>query len=264
MRRIVLLVSSLIAGLPGLSGDAVAQGGAVLVLETNEPKAMVFADSLWLGPASRAVFTLPPGVRVLRLVPPAVDAWTIEPRQVDLAALPPGDTLRLHLPFPYHYRVESIPFGAPVYLATDSGRVRLGETPLTYRSPAPLQGDLVIDLPGFERERRPAGTALWNRHVVALTPVAAAAAAFPGAEVDWQPPGKHRAWIDYAAVGTALAAGALAVHFKMKADRRFDHYQRTGDPRLRPAIERYDLYSGIALGVSQISLGFFAIRLLLR
>ena len=56
----------------------------------------------------------------------------------------------------------------------------------------------------------------------------------------------------------------MAVHFKFKADRRYDRYVETGDPALRPAIKRYDTYSGVALGVMQAGAGLFAVRLILR
>ena len=244
------------------AGVSFGQSGAVLLLETNDPHAMVFADSVWLGPASKATFVLPEGARVLRLVPPAADAWSIESLHAPLGDLAPGDTLALKLPFPYYYRVETIPFGASVYGVSADGRVKLGETPLTYRSDAPLSGELVIDKRGYETVRVAAGARVWNRHVFALKPVASSAGAPP--EVSWRPPKRRRVWIDYVAVGTAVAAGALAVHFKTKADHRFDRYRETGDPALRPTIERFDTYSGIALGVSQAGLGLFAIRLIFR
>ncbi|WP_456428600.1 hypothetical protein [Rhodocaloribacter sp.] len=246
------------------TGVSLGQSGAVLLLETNDPHAMVFADSVWLGPASKAAFVLPDGARVLRLVPPAADAWSIETLHAPLGDLAPGDTLALRLSFPYYYRVETIPFGASVYGVSRSGRVKLGETPLTYRSDAPLTGELLIDRPGYETVHVEAGAKVWNRYVFALEPVALASSGDAPPEISWQPPKKRRVWIDYVAVGTAVAAGALAVHFKTKADHRFDRYRETGDPALRPTIERFDTYSGIALGVSQVGLGVFAIRLIFR
>lgn len=240
------------------------QAGRVLLLETNAPEAMVYADTLWLGPASRHTFVLPQGAATLRLVPPVIGSWTLEPRVVDLTAYPGVDTLRLAVPFAYHYRIESLPSGAPVYLEVEGRRQLVGRTPLTYRSEEPIRYAFVLDRPGYQQVTLTPGDDLWNRHMVVLKPVMSLPGTQPDAQVNWRPPRQHRAWIDYAAVGTALAAGVLAVHFKMKADRRFDRYQQTGDPALRPVIERYDLYSGIALGVSQVGLGLFAIRLILR
>ena len=48
------------------------------------------------------------------------------------------------------------------------------------------------------------------------------------------------------------------------ADNRFDRYQETGDPLLRPTIRTYDTRSAVALGAMQAGVGVFAIRLVLR
>ena len=246
------------------TGVSRGQQGAVLRLETNEPHAMVFADSVWLGPAAKGAFLLPDGARLLRLVPPAMDAWSIERLQTSLGAYTSGDTLTLRLFFPYHYRVESIPFGASVYVDIGDGPLKIGETPLTYRTEAPIAGEIVIEKDGYAPKRVAAGAEVWNRYVVALDPLPLAPTAAASPDVSWMHPKKRRVWIDYVALGTALAAGALAVHFKTKADHRYDRYRETGDPSLRPTIERLDTYSGIALGVSQAGLGLFAIRLIFR
>ncbi len=74
----------------------------------------------------------------------------------------------------------------------------------------------------------------------------------------------RRRWIDAAAVTTALVAGAVAVHFKRKADARYDIYRVTGDPTLRPVIRDYDTKSGVAAGVMQAGVTVFAVRLLRR
>lgn len=79
-----------------------------------------------------------------------------------------------------------------------------------------------------------------------------------------EPARSKRTWIDYAAVSGALVAGAVAVHYKMKADARYDVYRQTGDPTLRPEIRRLDTRSGIAVGAMQVGITVFAIRLIGR
>ena len=39
------------------------------------------------------------------------------------------------LPFPYHYKIETIPFGAAAFLKTIDGRLPLGQTPTLFKSP---------------------------------------------------------------------------------------------------------------------------------
>lgn len=73
-----------------------------------------------------------------------------------------------------------------------------------------------------------------------------------------------RVWVDAAALGLALAATAVSVNYKFDADRRFAAYERTGDPTLRPEIERLDTRAAVALGVGMASLGVFTLRLALR
>lgn len=243
-----------------LAGPGAAQP-LYLQIDTNLPEAAVYADSVKVGTAAQALLTVPATTRTVRLVPPGRDTWSIPPEAVSIDAAP-GDTLRLDLAFPYHHQVESIPFGATVYLETAEGWEPLGETPLVYTSAVPLDGRLVVEQPGYVVERLTPGTAVWNRYNITLSP---SKELIPqAAEVEWRPPRKHRAWIDYVAVGTALAAGAAAVYYKFEADALYREYERTSDPALRPEIERFDRYSGVALGTMQVGLGVFAVRLVLR
>ncbi len=246
------------------ASDAGARQQRVVILDTNYPAAMVFADSVWLGRASMETFSIPVESQSLRLVPPDVDAWSIKPVAAGLSDYPRADTVRLSLYFPYHYRVESMPFGARVYVEGARGRDLLGETPLDYSVKEPLQGTFVLERPGYEVMRVDAGDQLWNRASVALRPDQNLAPVSSGPDVSLVSPGRRHTWIDIAALGTALTAGVLAVHFKTKADHRFDRYKETGDPSLRPIVNRFDTYSGVALGVSQAGLGLFALRLILR
>jgi hypothetical protein len=235
---------------------------AVVTVETNLTSANVFADSVWVGSATQRTFTVPVASRTLRLVPSQADAWTITPQSRPLR-VEAGDSVQITMNFPYYYRIATIPYAVPVYHESASGRVYLGETPLTHQAEAPLEGELILDAPGYHIVHLEPGSKVWNAHNIPLRPVERAGDS-PSSEVAWNPPGRRHRWIDYAALGTAAIGGALAIHYKFKADRRFDEYEQTGDPALRPEIERLDLYSGIALGGMQVGLGVFAVRLVLR
>src|SRR5690606_38562376 len=142
-----------------------------------------------------------------------------------------------------------------------------GETPLDYTSAAPLEGALVVQEPGFVLVRLTPGREVWNAYGVTLSPESPSDPT--AARVAWKPPRRSRAWIDYAAIGTALAAGAVAVHYKFKADRLYaDYVDPETDPALRPQLQdrfsRFDTYSGVSFGVMQAGIGLFAIRLALR
>lgn len=73
---------------------------------------------------------------------------------------------------------------------------------------------------------------------------------------------KKRKWITYTAAGASLLAGAAAIHFRTKADSRFNSYLETGSPRLKRQIKQLDLKSGVALGAMQIGVGVIAFRLI--
>ncbi|MGI9175259.1 MAG: hypothetical protein ACR2GR_08075 [Rhodothermales bacterium] len=246
----------------GLAQGSAGQTGPLVFIDTNLPSAVLYADSARLGPIGDGLVRVLPSAKQLRLVPEA-DAWSIEPLThllPDTAA--PGDTLRFEMRFPYHYAIESIPFGAHVYLEENGQKEALGTTPILYRAEAPLTGMLILERQGYDEVRLAPGADVWNRDVFVLDPLIRSDA--PTAEVDWNPPSSRRTWIDYAAIGLAAAGGATAVYYKFKADDRYEAYQRTGDPELRPEFRRYDLYSGVALGTMQVGLGVFALRLVLR
>ncbi len=264
-RRGVLLAVFLLAALANapVQGQEAAggQGPAYVHIDTNFPEALVFADSLLVGGASTMPLAVPAASRSIRLTAPNPGAWSIAPitRPLDVVA---GDTARVVMRFPYHYRIESEPFGADVLIEhLEAGRY-IGVTPLLYRSADPVEGSILVRRVGYVSQHVQPGKAVWNRHVVhlelfdELDPAAA--------QLNLNPPRTHRAWIDYAALGTALAAGALAVHYKFRADDLADEYQRTRNDALTSRIETHDSRAAVAFGVMQGGLGVFALRLVLR
>jgi hypothetical protein len=228
---------------------------------TNLPDALLYADTTFVGRVPSGVISIPAETKRIRLVHLDANTWTIPPAEKVLDA-DAGDTVEVELNFDYHYQIESVPFGARVLLEEGQERTLLGSTPLLHTSDSPLDGRLAVEQPGYAIERIEPGREVWNRHVVTLNP---SELQHPSAaQVDWKPPRKHRRWVDYAALGTAIAAGAFAIHYKFKADNLFSEYEDTADPSLRPEISAYDTRSGIAFGVMQAGIGIFAIRLLIR
>jgi len=231
----------------------------VVVLDTNWPEARVYADSVALGLAARRVFQMPPGTHTLRLVPPEGDAWAIPPRLITLPDTS-ADTLRVAATFRYHYRIESVPSEARIFLGPPERRHLLGETPFLEAFDAPLRDTLYLVRSGYTPATLWPGQHVWNRHRVRLQPLDTATP-----EVQpWRPTVQRRHWITYAALGVAVAATAVSIHYKFQADRLYARYEETGDPALRPRIRALDLRAGIALGVAQLGLGVVAFRLIFR
>lgn len=56
-------------------------------------------------------------------------------------------------------------------------------------------------------------------------------------------------------LGSAVALGATAAYFKLKANDNFDKYNSTNDKKYQDNTNRYDLISGIAYGALQVNFG---------
>ena len=263
VRRVLLgaLLCTVVAHTParGQVEDS-RDGPAYVYIDTNFPEALVFADSLLVGGASAMLLAVPAASRSIRLTAPNPDVWSIAPitRSLDVVA---GDTARVVMHFPYHYRIESEPFGADVHIEhLEEGRY-IGVTPLLYRSEDPVEGSILVRRVGYISQSIQPGKAVWNRHVVHLEPINEPDTS---TQIHLNPPRAQHKWIDYAALGTALAAGAFAVHYKFKADDLADEYERTRNEALTSRIETHDFRAAVAFGVMQGGVAVFALRLVLR
>ena len=63
-------------------------------------------------------------------------------------------------------------------------------------------------------------------------------------------------------LGSATVFGATAAYFKLKADKKYDEYVATQNRSTFDTVNRYDIYSGIALGLLQINVGYLIYRFL--
>ncbi len=247
-----------------LSAAAPVRAQSPLVyVESNLSDAVLMADTVLVGSVIAQPFTLQPGAHRLTLMPPAAKGWSVKPlsRQV---ALRMGDTLRIAMPFPHYYRVESVPSEAGVYHLYRGDRTLLGQTPLLHVQPQPLRGEIKVSAPGHLSESVTAAEAVWNPYLLYLEPLDELLDEPQSAQIAWQPPRAPDYWIDVAAGVVAVAATALSVHYKFKADDLFDEYARTGNPALIPEYEAYDRRALISLGVGQVGLGVLAVRFALR
>lgn len=242
------------------SSSAQESGTTIVELHTNAPHASVYVDDALIGRASQRYFIVPSGSDKIRLVVGGRENWSIPPASARLSDFAQTDTVSITVDFPYRYRFESKPFGARV-LAGSAERP-MGFTPFETTTELPLSGPVTFELEGYWPEAIDPGSDIWNVHAVRLRPID------PNEEsaawIALSPPRERRKWIDYAALGTAAVAGVVAVHYKFKADRRYDRYRESGDPSIRTEVKRFDVYSGVALGVMQAGIGLFTIRLVLR
>lgn len=242
--------------------DAHAQQVTPRVVEvrTNMSEAMVYADSVYLGRAVDQFFSVPLDAATLRLVPPNLDSWSMSPIIAELGD-PQADSLQFTMDFQHHYRVESVPYDARVFLETPGDRTLLGETPLLYAVDDPIRGMLLVTKEGYEPIRLTPGEKIWNQHYITLEEKIDEEQL---AKAFWRPGDKSTRWIDYLAGGVAVASGVMAIRFKTKADRRYARYELSGNPELRPGFERFDRYAAISLGTMQVGLGVLAVRFVIK
>ena len=63
-------------------------------------------------------------------------------------------------------------------------------------------------------------------------------------------------------VGSTIVLGATAAYFKLESDILFQKYDGTNNKSKLDKIDRYDLYSGLALGALEINFGFLIYKFL--
>jgi hypothetical protein len=243
-----------------------AQPAGYVAVETNAPGALVRLDGRLAGAAEAGPFAVPPGAVTVQLTEAVEAAWA--PRRAEATVeVAEGETVTVALDLPLRYRVETFPVGARVLLESDGTTEVLGTAPLVIERSEPLRGTLVAEAPGFLPARTAPGDALTNRVTLLLRPLEDGAV--PETASGWVPERPPNHWIDYAAGAAAVAAAAVAVHYKFQADEVDDRYRtpgspERGDPRLKAEAERLDTYALAALGVMQVSLGVLAVRFVLR
>ena len=249
------------------SGAAAAQSPGYLAIETSTPEALVVADGVVLGAASEGPFALAAQTYAVALVEAGV-GW--DARRADAsAAVASGETLTLALDLPVRTRIESLPLHAEVLLVHPDGtQEALGVTPLVLDRPEPLRGRLVASLDGYA-DASVAAPEAGGKVALVLRPDGATEADLVAYALPTQRRNTARTALDIGFGVAAIAAGAVAVHYKFQADAADDQYRGTtsmlrGNDDLRDDAIRYDTISGVALGVSTASLGVLAIRFAIR
>ncbi|MEM6327364.1 MAG: hypothetical protein AAF791_09630 [Bacteroidota bacterium] len=250
-----------------LLASAASAQPATLFVATETPNALVVLDDAVLGPAADSPFAIEPGAWTVALVEPS-GAWDGRRATTEVTARP-GDTLSVDLNLPVRTRIESLPLHAEVVLLRPDGTEEvLGTTPLVVDRPEGLDGRLVARLDGHTEavvEAPEAG----GRVSLVLRPDDLAADETFTHSLPTRRSNPRRVALDVGLGALAVAAGAVAVHYKFRADAADDAYRQPlgrtfGDVSYLNDARRLDTYSGVALGVSTASLGVLALRLAIR
>jgi hypothetical protein len=246
--------------LSALTLPAVAQSAHVRVEAAHGD---VVVDGERVGVAG-AWIRVASGERVVALVDDA-DDWN--PRRTDrTVTVAAGDSVTVALSLPVRLRVETLPIRATVVRETAGGRDTLGTSPLTVETDGAAPVVLVASLDGYEPVRQ---TVAPDAEAVTLVLPLGDDATPQAALLPTQRSTLGRTLVDVGIGAAALAAGAVAVHYKFRADAVDDRYRTEGtadfgDEALRDEALRLDRYSAVALGAMQVGVGALALRFVLR
>jgi len=254
MRQWVFLLSVLAAPL----------GAQTAYVRVEAEAGVVLVDQALAGPAG-AWLAVAPGTREVALVDD-VQAW--DPRQVTTTlTVAEGDSVTTRLVLPERVRVETLPIRATVFrVGTGGERDTLGVAPLTLDLAPGGSAELVASLDGYDDARRVVEA---NDRTVTILLRPGPDTSPEAALLPTQRSALRRTLIDSGIAAVILSAGAVAVHYKFRADAVDDRYRdptspEFGDESVRQEALRLDRYSIAALGAMQVGVGVLALRFVLR
>ena len=206
-----------------------------------------------------------PGTRRLARVEDGV--WN--PRRAETTVdVADGDSVTVALAWPLRVRVETMPIRATVVRTfADGRRETLGPAPLTVTLAPDESATLEVSREDYQTETVSVEAGRGSPVTVLLAPA-------PGAQPDvallpTERSTRRRTLVDVGIASATLAAGALAVHYKFRADAVDDRYRGEdprdrGDESLRQEALRLDRVSAAALVGMQVGVGTLALRFVLR
>lgn len=240
---------------------------ASLVVTTDGAVVYVFSSGWLQGPFApgEVVHVMSGDAQVAAFE--SVAAWDALRAETSVV-LTAGDTLRVALPLPVRYRVETLPLGATVTLETAGVTRALGAAPLSVDLPSGEAGTLTARLSGYA-DARAALDGDGGAVSLALRPAGLADGVVPIVLLPTERSRLPRTLIDIGIGALSLAAGAVAVHYKRRADAIDDRYRdpnsvERGSDALRQEAERLDLRSSVALGAMQAGVVVLGLRFVLR
>jgi len=225
--------------------SAVAQISSLSILADLD-SSTVFLNGDSIGVTPLRGLALVPGSYRIKIVPRDATNWLLAPI-LDSLNLQPSSSKALTYVFTKKLLIISKPSSANVFLEDSL----IGATPLVVSNQIP---GLTLRREGFEDA--PADITEARRGIVSID-----------LKKVWRNEGEQSIFSDarrersplrlYITGATTILAGAASAYFKVKADNSFRDYARTGDPSRLSEVDRLDTSAGIALAVTQISLGLF-------
>jgi len=247
---LILAAATSVLPARGASPDS---GAAGLRITSEPPGLRIFNDTAFIGTTPYESGALPAGIFRFRVFGADPGRWA-SPGIFDSAMLVEGETVERHVVLPRFVRISTDPDGAEIRL----GDSVLGRTPLFALLP---QGAVTLSaIRAGYRDRLlmvPAG--LGSVHAVMTPAGTGAAVRSPLAGTGSKSPAPL-----IVAGSVAVVSGAVSAYLKTRADHYYDDYRVSGDGATLDRVRRFDLFSGIALGVTELSLGYLIMELLSR
>jgi hypothetical protein len=262
MRRTLILFVLAIICAAGMLGqvqpvDSASAADTVSLLDcTSDPSgAAVYLDSVRIGVTPLEGYRITPGSHLLTLTHPDSRNWM---RQAVSETLVVGRNGKIgkSIKFPRLVIVTSEPGGAEV----GEGDSVIGTTPCVIQRDAGRSARLFIRKEGYATRDLSWPMAEGEFHCIMEKNQLAAG----GEDLKLNGKGSRSNWTEIITTGTAVLTGAISAWTKIKADKYYDDYRRSGDPALLDKIHQYDRVAGISFAVCQINLIILSYSLLSR
>ncbi|MBM4159871.1 MAG: PEGA domain-containing protein [Ignavibacteria bacterium] len=227
-----------------------------LTLLSEPTGADVYVDTLYIGKTPLVALALREGSHRIKLFYPSVFAWNSVTREDTVRIDAQGQTEKI-IELGSVLAIRSVPSGGTVTLQG----TELGTTPLFFRSPTRLSGELLIQKEGFEPHRLQLGRQ--EDQLLAVTLVQKAGVTpLNDFSITDQKAISARTWPLYASGSAMIVSGVLSAYLKDQANREFDRYLQSRDPASLSTTRRLDRAAAISLVVSQVSFAVLSYLLL--
>ncbi len=205
-----------------------------LSINSEPQKALVYIDSELIGLTPIVNLKVKSGTYILKVKNPEISDW-LESDYEQKIEIKVGDTLNLFVTFDKYVKINSIPFGADIFL----GDSILGVTPSIFKLRELVGKRLKISKKGYEEvEIFVDGKA--RKIDVNLKPK-------NGIDDELRRGSRDKLKMVLPIAGVSLSSGLVSIYFKMKADALYDEYVKTGDTGKLNTIKTYDRISAFTL-----------------
>lgn len=249
----VLMLATAVQTFAQTPADTTATGtsAAAVKIDSDPPGAIVWLDGDSVGITPLTLNSVQPGRHHLRLLAPDLANWLNDPVD-DTIEVATSGVRSLRYQLPSRALILTSPPEAQVFVndtLVGTTPIVLEKTPSRFTLRKPGYADTTLD--GTQTGRGRVSVRLqrtWTQ--------SEEASIFKDSEERTSP---LRLYLTGA---TTVIAGAVSAYYKVKADNLYSRYAQTGDPAQLAEVNRLDTAAGVALALTQVSLGLFTYFLL--